>query len=70
MIVAPSNVKKRLDYFPLVSLFCFWFFGAVLGSLQIGDPAHIVLGLVTIPAVVLMLLAALKVRKLHKESSG
>jgi len=65
-----SNKKKRLDYFPLIALFCFWFFGAFLGSLQIGDPAHIFLGLVTIPSVALIFLAVLKVRSLHKEISG
>ncbi len=51
----------------MVALFLFWFFGAFGGAMNIGDPSLIKLGVVTIPAVVLIILAFFRVRNLHKQ---
>ena len=65
--MSKSSKIKRLDYYPLLALFLFWFFGAFSGAMQIKDPALIKLGIVSVPAVVLIVLAVIRVRKLHKE---
>ncbi len=64
-----SKKRKRLDYYPLIALFLFWFFGAFAGALQINEPGRIALGLITAPAIVLIIIAALEVRKLHRKLS-
>ncbi len=66
-----SNKRKRMDYYPLIGLFLFWFIGAFAGSLQIseaeGNMGHTLLGLITLPSLVLIAMAFKKVRELHKE---
>jgi hypothetical protein len=54
---------SRLDYYPILSFFFFWFFSAVVGAVRIGDPGIMKVGLFTLPAVTAMILATLIIRK-------
>ncbi len=63
-----SRAEKRLDYFPIISFFLFWFFGCVLGSLLNGNPYLFAMGFVTLPTVAIMALCFYRVYKSHRKT--
>jgi hypothetical protein len=53
--------KHRLEFYPYFSMYGFWFFGAFLGSLLVQNrPGITALGLITIPSIILITIAAVK----------
>ena len=58
---------KRLDYYPIISFFLFWFFVCVVGSLINGNPYLFAMGFVSLPTVGIMIYCFNKVRKSHRE---
>ena len=61
----PSN--RRLDYYPILAYFGFWLQGALIGALITGEPKLIMLGLVTVPALLALLIAVIKIRGQSRE---
>jgi sulfite exporter TauE/SafE len=59
--------RRLLDYFPLLAYLGFWLQGAALGALLTRDPRLIALGLVTLPALLALGLAAREIRKRQRE---
>jgi hypothetical protein len=51
---------RLIDYLPIAAYLGYWFFGAFIGALVIGELRYVMLGLVTLPAVAAMVAAALK----------
>ncbi len=64
-----SRLDKAIDYFPLLAYLGFWIQGALVSSFITGDWRLMVLGVVTAPAMIAMVLAALKVRKTQMEET-
>lgn len=62
----PSRWNQALDYFPILAYFGFWLQGAALGAILTGDPRLLKLGFVTAPAILAMLLAAVKIHHQHQ----
>ncbi len=59
--------KNRLEFFPYFSILFFWFFGCFLSSLLVKNrPGIVTLGLITIPSVILILIA---IGRTYKELS-
>jgi uncharacterized membrane protein len=54
---------RMLDYFPILAYAGFWLQGAALAALITREPRLIALGVVTIPAVAALALAALRIRR-------
>ena len=53
--------KNRLEFYPYAALYLFWFLGSFAGSLQVKNQSGIViLGLVTIPSITLITIAAVR----------
>jgi hypothetical protein len=61
--------SHRVDYYPLIAIFSFWLTSAFLPSLIVIRPYVTILGVVTIPALVCIFLAALAIRRKHKQGS-
>ena len=56
--------KNRIEFYPYLSLLLFWLFGAAFGSLVVQNRSGIVLlGVVTIPSIALIVIAAIKTYK-------
>jgi len=52
---------NRIEFYPYVSILFFWFLSSFVSSLKVKSPNGItLLGLITIPSVVLILIAAVK----------
>ena len=66
----PRATDRTLDYFPLIAFALFWFLSAATGAIQIGDPALLKLGLVTLPAVAAVVYCLLRIRARHRDGSG
>lgn len=62
-----SRFDRALDYFPLLAYFGFWFQGAALGALLTRDPRLIAFGLITLPALIALTAAAVKIRRRPSE---
>jgi sulfite exporter TauE/SafE len=60
--------NRLLDYFPCLAYLGFWFQGALLGSIVTGEPKLMALGIVTLPALLALALAARKIRKGHSQA--
>ncbi|HUT55769.1 MAG TPA: hypothetical protein VM658_20430 [bacterium] len=58
-----TRADKRLDYYPILAYAGFWLQGAAVAALLTRDPRLIALGLVTIPAVAAMAVAAVRIRR-------
>ena len=53
--------KNRLEFYPYLSLFIFWFLACFLTSLSVQNrPGIVALGVVTIPSVALIAIATVK----------
>lgn len=67
---APTPRYGRLDYAPLVALLLFWATSGLLGALTIagqgGGLRHLALGVVTLPALVGIARAALRIRRVRR----
>jgi sulfite exporter TauE/SafE len=57
---------RWVDYLPLLALLGFWLQAAVVGSLLSNDLRLVALGVVTLPALAALGLAAREVRRRHK----
>lgn len=56
--------KNRIDFYPYFAIFIFWFLGSFASSLKVlNRPGITLLGLITIPSVVLISAAAVKTYK-------
>lgn len=61
-----SRFDRLLDYFPLLAYLGFWLQGAALSAVITGDPRLMKLGVVTLPALLALLAAFLKLRCRHQ----
>ncbi len=53
--------KNRLEFYPYLAIYLFWFMGAFLNSFQVRNrPGIVALGVVTIPSIALITLAAVR----------
>ncbi len=53
--------KNRLEFYPYLSLFIFWFLACLVNSLGVQNrPGIVRLGVVTIPSLALIAIAAVK----------
>lgn len=53
--------KHRVEFYPYLAIYLFWFFGAFLGSFQVRHrPGIVALGLVTVPSIALITVAAVR----------
>ena len=56
--------KHRVEFYPYVSIYIFWFLGSFVSSLQVKNrPGITLLGLITIPSIALITIAAVKTYK-------
>ncbi len=56
--------RNRLEFFPYLAIFFFWFFSSFLQSLSIKSrPGIVSLGLITIPPMCLVIIAAVRTYK-------
>jgi hypothetical protein len=61
--------RNRVDLYPYFSIYLFWFMGAFLGSLGVQNrPGIVTLGVVTIPSVTLITIAAVRTYRELPES--
>jgi len=52
---------NRIEFYPYVSILLFWFLSSFVSSLKVKSPQGItLLGLITIPSVILIFMAAVK----------
>ncbi len=60
--------KNKIEFYPYFSIFLFWFLGSFVSSLRVENrPGIFALGLITIPSLILIVLAT---RKTYKEVQG
>ncbi len=53
--------KHRVEFYPYLAIYLFWFLGAFLGSFQVQNrPGIVALGLVTVPSIALITVAAVR----------
>ena len=53
--------KNRLEFYPYLSLFIFWFLACFLNSLAVQNrPGIVAMGVVTIPSITMCIIAAVK----------
>jgi hypothetical protein len=53
--------KNRIEFYPYISIYLFWFFGSFLSSLRVQNrPGIVTLGLITIPSILLITIAFVK----------
>jgi hypothetical protein len=53
--------KNRLEFYPYLSIYLFWFLGSFVSSFQVQNrPGIVTLGVVTVPSVVLITIAAVR----------
>lgn len=53
--------KNRVEFYPYLSIYLFWFLGAFAGSLGVQNrPGIVALGVVTIPSITLITIAAVR----------
>ncbi|MCD6570667.1 MAG: hypothetical protein J7L53_08210 [Deltaproteobacteria bacterium] len=56
--------KNRLEFYPFLSMYLFWFLGSFVNSLKVQNrPGIVALGLITIPSLTLITIAAIKTYK-------
>jgi len=56
--------KNRVEFYPYLSIYLFWFLGSLLSSLRVQNrPGIVTLGLVTIPSILLITIATIKTYK-------
>ena len=60
-----TRFDKLLDFSPLLAYFGFWLQGALLPSFMTEEPRLVWLGIVTLPAIIALILAALRIRRRH-----
>ncbi|MBW1894706.1 MAG: hypothetical protein JRI91_13560 [Deltaproteobacteria bacterium] len=53
--------KNRIEFYPYIAIFFFWLVTALLSLLVKNRPGIVALGLVTVPSVVLITIATIKV---------
>jgi hypothetical protein len=53
--------KNRVEFYPYVSIFLFWFLGSFMSSFRVQNrPGIFALGLVTIPSITLIAIATIR----------
>lgn len=53
--------KHRVEFYPYLAIYLFWFLGAFLGSFQVRNrPGIVALGLVTVPSIILITVATVR----------
>jgi|GEM_PF-1110449 len=53
--------RHRVEFYPYLAIYLFWFLGAFLGSFQVRNrPGIVALGLVTVPSIVLITIATVR----------
>lgn len=56
--------KNRVEFYPYLAIFLFWFFGSFLSSFSVQNrPGIVLLGVVTIPSILLITIAAVRTYK-------
>jgi hypothetical protein len=56
--------ENRLEFYPYLSIYLFWFLGSFLSSFRVENrPGILALGLVTIPSLVLITVATVRTYK-------
>jgi len=53
--------KNRLEFYPYLAIYLFWFLGSFVSSLRVQNrPGIVLLGVVTIPSIVLITVAVVR----------
>jgi len=53
--------ENRLEFYPYLSIYLFWFLGSFVSSFQVQNrPGIVALGVVTIPSIVLITIATVR----------
>jgi len=60
--------KNRVEFYPYVSIYLFWFLGSFVSSFMVKNrPGIVALGLITIPSIILITIATVRT---YRELSG
>lgn len=70
MKMESTRFEKFLDYLPLLAYFSFWIQGAFLPSFMTEEPRLVWLGVVTLPALIALILAAMRIRRRNINTSA
>ena len=64
--------KNRIEFYPYLAILIFWFLGSLVSSLKVQNrPGLTLLGLITLPSIALIAMAAVKTyRELPSEPAG
>jgi len=53
--------KNRIEFYPYLSIYLFWFLGSFVSSLRVENrPGIVLLGVVTIPSILLITIAVVR----------
>jgi len=53
--------KNRVEFYPYLSIYLFWFLGSFVSSLRVENrPGIVLLGVVTIPSILLITIAVVR----------
>ena len=53
--------KNRVEFYPYLAIYLFWFLGSFLSSFRVQNrPGIVLLGVVTIPSILLISIAAIR----------
>ena len=53
--------KNRVEFYPYLSIYLFWFLGSFVSSLRVKNrPGIVLLGVVTIPSILLITIAVVR----------
>ena len=53
--------KNRVEFYPYLSIFIFWFLGSFVSSLKVQNrPGITLLGLITLPSIAMIVIATVK----------
>ena len=53
--------KNRVEFYPYLAIYLFWFLGSFLSSFRVQNrPGIVLLGVVTIPSILLITIAAIR----------
>lgn len=66
MTMATPNYPRRLDYYPIAVFLFFWAFAGWRSALVTGDQRLYALSVVTVPTLVITLLAVRALRRRHR----
>jgi hypothetical protein len=69
-LVKQSRIGRALDYLPLAAYLIFWVLGGYVASLMTKDAGLMRLPFVTLPGIILMIIALARVGERHKRATA